>query len=167
LTDLVPNIAAPASIPSLESISVPSLQKIILVDNSQGRIDISKHLSKALRYGDVVAEGGSGDRGLQLDVKLDADEIVNIQFTSGTTSKPKAASLTHRNILNNGNSIGDRMHLTPKDIVCCPPPLFQYVFISFVLSGYIANNYKLLWLYSRIHGNSNPWFSHRLPIRIF
>jgi acyl-CoA synthetase (AMP-forming)/AMP-acid ligase II len=125
LTDLVPNIAGPASIPSLESISVPSLQKIILVDNSQGRIDINTHVSKALRYEDVFSEGGSGDRGLQLDDDLDADEIVNIQFTSGTTSKPKAASLTHRNILNNGNSIGDRMLLTPEDIVCCPPPLFQ------------------------------------------
>lgn len=38
---------------------------------------------------------------------------------------PKAAMLTHRNILNNGNSIGDRMLLTPDDIVVCPPPLFH------------------------------------------
>ena len=37
----------------------------------------------------------------------------------------KAACLTHRSVLNNGKSIGDRMLLTHKDIVCCPPPLFQ------------------------------------------
>jgi hypothetical protein len=43
-----------------------------------------------------------------------------------TTSTPKAACLTHRGILNNGRSIGDRMLLTHKDIVCSPPPLFQY-----------------------------------------
>lgn len=38
---------------------------------------------------------------------------------------PKAACLTHRSILNNGSQIGDRMRLTPEDIVCCPPPLFH------------------------------------------
>ena len=38
---------------------------------------------------------------------------------------PKAACLTHRSILNNGASIGDRMLLSPADIVVCPPPLFH------------------------------------------
>jgi acyl-CoA synthetase (AMP-forming)/AMP-acid ligase II len=121
----VPNIAGPASIQSLQSELVPSLKKIILVDNSQGRIDVDRYLSKALTYENVAAEGGAGNDGLQLDEALDANDIVNIQFTSGTTAMPKAASLTHKNILNNGKSIGDRMLLTPLDIVCCPPPLFQ------------------------------------------
>lgn len=58
-------------------------------------------------------------------VKLDPDEVVNIQFTSGTTSAPKAACLSHHSILNNGNSIGDRLLLTERDIVCCPPPLYH------------------------------------------
>jgi acyl-CoA synthetase (AMP-forming)/AMP-acid ligase II len=56
---------------------------------------------------------------------LSPQDIVNIQFTSGTTAMPKAACLTHRSILNNGSQIGDRMRLTPKDTVCCPPPLFH------------------------------------------
>lgn len=38
---------------------------------------------------------------------------------------PKAACLTHKSILNNGKSIGDRMLLTNKDVICCPPPMFQ------------------------------------------
>lgn len=38
---------------------------------------------------------------------------------------PKAACLSHRSILNNGAQIGDRMRLTPNDVVCCPPPLFH------------------------------------------
>lgn len=59
------------------------------------------------------------------DQNLDPNEVVNIQFTSGTTSMPKAAMLTHRNILNNGHSIGSRMLLTPDDVVVCPPPLFH------------------------------------------
>ncbi|KAF2035282.1 acetyl-CoA synthetase-like protein [Setomelanomma holmii] len=52
-------------------------------------------------------------------------DVVNVQFTSGSTGLPKAALLTHRNILNNGRFVGTRMHLTPSDIVCCPPPLFH------------------------------------------
>lgn len=76
------------------------------------------------RYEHVVEDGGQGNA-LE-DQGLNANEVANIQFTSGTTSMPKAACLSHKSILNNGNSIGDRMLLTPEDVVCCPPPLFQY-----------------------------------------
>jgi acyl-CoA synthetase (AMP-forming)/AMP-acid ligase II len=100
---------------------VPSLKKIILVDNSEGRIDPSS-LKVAVPYEDVI--GGWSGQALSAQ-GLNPDDVVNIQFTSGTTSMPKAACLTHTNILNNGKSIGDRMLLTPKDVVCCPPPLFQ------------------------------------------
>ncbi|KAG4435289.1 hypothetical protein IFR05_009215 [Cadophora sp. M221] len=54
-----------------------------------------------------------------------ADQVCNLQFTSGTTGTPKAAMLTHSNIVNNGRFVGDRMRLTPQDIICCPPPLFH------------------------------------------
>ena len=93
-----------------------------MVNNSNGRIDTKEYKCTAL-YENVLEDGGSG-RSLP-DQGLDRNDIVNIQFTSGTTSMPKAACLTHRSILNNGNSIGDRMLLTPDDVVCCPPPLFQ------------------------------------------
>lgn len=77
----------------------------------------------SLQYEDVVEDG---EPGKNLDVQqLLPDEVANIQFTSGTTSMPKASMLTHRNILNNGYFIGSRMNLTPDDVVCCPPPLFQ------------------------------------------
>ena len=45
------------------------------------------------------------------------EEVINIQFTSGTTSSPKAACLTHRNILNNGYFIGAGLALQPGDVV--------------------------------------------------
>lgn len=119
LTHLVPNLAGS----KLESELVPSLRNVVLVDNSAGRIDASEYRSMR-RYEHVFEDGGQ-ESALQ-DQGLDSNEIANIQFTSGTTSMPKAACLTHRSILNNGNSIGDRMLLTPEDVVCCPPPLFQY-----------------------------------------
>ena len=108
----------------LESELVPSLKRIVIVDNSSGRIDTSD-LQATTPYSSVIEDGGQG---LPLPGQgLRNDEVVNIQFTSGTTSMPKAACLTHKSILNNGKSIGDRMLLTEKDIVCCPPPLFQSV----------------------------------------
>ncbi|KAF2110737.1 hypothetical protein BDV96DRAFT_199096 [Lophiotrema nucula] len=52
-------------------------------------------------------------------------DVVNLQFTSGSTGNPKAAMLTHHNLVNNSQFIGDRMRLTPADVLCCPPPLFH------------------------------------------
>lgn len=123
LAHLVPNLASA----TLQSELVPTLQQVVLVNNSQDRIDISEQRSLT-EYQHVLEDGGPGD-GLE-DQGLDPNDIVNIQFTSGTTSMPKAACLTHRSILNNGNSIGDRMLLTADDVICCPPPLFQYVGIG-------------------------------------
>ena len=105
-----------------ESEVVPSLKCIIAVDNSSGRIDTSA-LKVTKSYEQIVEDGGSSQ---SLPYQhLNPSDVVNIQFTSGTTSAPKAACLSHRSILNNGASIGDRMLLTPKDIICCPPPLFH------------------------------------------
>ncbi|KAI9672779.1 MAG: hypothetical protein M1831_000214 [Alyxoria varia] len=103
--------------------SVRTLRSILIVNNAEDRIDLSE--LKALTPFESILEDGSTSDGLKLKRNLDPHDVVNIQFTSGTTSMPKAACLTHKSILNNGKSIGDRMLLTPSDIVCCPPPLFH------------------------------------------
>jgi fatty-acyl-CoA synthase len=56
---------------------------------------------------------------------LSPSDPINIQFTSGTTGFPKGATLTHRNILNNGFFIGECMKLTPEDRLCIPVPLYH------------------------------------------
>ncbi|MFI4980082.1 MAG: AMP-binding protein, partial [Nevskiales bacterium] len=54
----------------------------------------------------------------ELAALLQPDDPINIQFTSGTTGSPKAATLTHHNILNNAFFIGERMGVTEGDRYC-------------------------------------------------
>ncbi len=56
---------------------------------------------------------------------LDPHEVVNMQYTSGTTGFPKGVMLTHYNIGNNGFWIGENQHFTHNDRVCIPVPLFH------------------------------------------
>ncbi|WP_298193781.1 AMP-binding protein [Novosphingobium sp.] len=53
------------------------------------------------------------------------DDAINIQFTSGTTGFPKGATLTHRNILNNGYFTAQTIALTEADRICIPVPLYH------------------------------------------
>lgn len=61
----------------------------------------------------------------QIENAVTADDVVNMQYTSGTTGFPKGVMLTSRNIINNGYSIGECMRYTDKDRVCLPVPLFH------------------------------------------
>jgi fatty-acyl-CoA synthase len=60
-----------------------------------------------------------------IEAQCDTNDVVNMQYTSGTTGFPKGVMLTHRNILNNGFGIGENQRFTEKDIVCLPVPLFH------------------------------------------
>lgn len=119
LRQLVPSLHESTT---CDSELVPSLHAIITVDNAGGRIDVQS-LKAASHFQDVLSSGNGCPS--ELAVSLDPDEVCNIQFTSGTTAMPKAAMLSHKSILNNGKSIGDRLLLTERDVVCCPPPLFH------------------------------------------
>jgi len=56
---------------------------------------------------------------------LSCHDVVNMQYTSGTTGFPKGVMLSHHNILNNGYSIGQRQRFTDKDKLCIHVPLFH------------------------------------------
>ncbi len=56
---------------------------------------------------------------------LHPDEVINMQYTSGTTGFPKGVMLTHTNIIGNAKSIAECMKLSPKDKLCIPVPFFH------------------------------------------
>lgn len=72
-------------------------------------------------------------------------QVVNLQFTSGTTGLPKAAMLTHHNLVNNSRFIGDRMRLGPDDVLCCPPPLFHCFGLVLGLLAVVTHGAKIVY----------------------
>jgi len=56
---------------------------------------------------------------------LDKDDAINIQYTSGTTGYPKGATLSHRNILNNGFFTTELINFTHRDRLCIPVPFYH------------------------------------------
>ena len=74
-----------------------------------------------LAGGEVVAAAEVAAR----EALLSCDQPINIQYTSGTTGFPKGATLSHRNILNNGWFVGEGCGFTEHDRVCVPVPLYH------------------------------------------
>ena len=61
----------------------------------------------------------------QVQATLNKHDVVNMQYTSGTTGFPKGVMLSHYSVINNGKAIGDRKKLTELDRECIPVPLFH------------------------------------------
>ena len=94
-------------------------------NNAATALDLSTTLPVS-RFSALLDKGHPEDWLVPATQKsLKATDPINIQFTSGTTGFPKGATLTHRNILNNGFFIGECMKLTPQDRLCIPVPLYH------------------------------------------
>ncbi len=61
----------------------------------------------------------------KIEAEADCHDVVNMQYTSGTTGFPKGVMLTSHNIINDGYIIGERMRYTAKDRLCLLVPLFH------------------------------------------
>ena len=104
---------------SISSDKLPHFKRIILMTEreEEGMYKWSEFMALAKGVTD-----GKLEEQFQL---LDPDDVINIQYTSGTTGFPKGVMLTHYNVVNNGKQIGDYMKLTEQDRVCIPVPFFH------------------------------------------
>jgi fatty-acyl-CoA synthase len=118
LGELAPELAMAAP-GELRAARLPDLRLLITIGDEV--------VPGALRFDDVYGLGGMAerDRLTALAGKLQFDDPINIQFTSGTTGFPKGATLSHHNILNNGFWLGEAMKFTERDRVCIPVPLYH------------------------------------------
>ncbi|HAF54140.1 MAG TPA: AMP-binding protein [Thauera sp.] len=103
----------------LRSHRLPSLEMVIRMgtDRSPGMLNFDDLLRAPSRE-ELTALA-------VLSEKLQFDDPINIQFTSGTTGHPKGATLSHHNILNNGFFVGEAIKLVPGDRLCIPVPLYH------------------------------------------
>ncbi|MBN2404413.1 MAG: AMP-binding protein [Coriobacteriia bacterium] len=118
LRDLVPE-AATQQRGHLNSAEFPKLKSLIYMGPEKHRGFYS--MPELL----LLGEHTSDDALRELTANLDADDVINMQYTSGTTGFPKGVQLTSRNILNNGFYIGERQKFTAEDRLCLPAPLFH------------------------------------------
>jgi fatty-acyl-CoA synthase len=103
----------------LEAGRLPALRTVIRMG--------AERTAGMLNFADIAARAGEPHRRrlAELSPRLQFDDPINIQFTSGTTGHPKGATLSHHNILNNGFFIGEAMRLTERDRLLIPVPLYH------------------------------------------
>ena len=103
----------------LRSAQFPHLRRVFFIGQEKHRGMYS--MPELLAMAAVTSESDYRAR----QVSLSPHDVVNMQYTSGTTGFPKAVMLTHHNITNNGYWIGEHQRLGPADRVCIPVPLFH------------------------------------------
>ena len=119
---LCPELAS-ATPGHLDAAAAPALRLVIQI----GAPDMPASMPGAMAFDAVagLATPAARARLAELVPKLQFDDPINIQFTSGTTGAPKGATLTHHNILNNGFFTAETMKLGPDDRLCIPVPLYH------------------------------------------
>ncbi len=103
----------------LKSERFPELRSVIFIgqEKHRGMFNTRELMLLGSQCGD--------ERFNKVKASLDAHEVVNMQYTSGTTGFPKGVMLSHFNILNNGYYIGERQKFSSADRICLPVPLFH------------------------------------------
>ena len=100
----------------------------LMIDEVWDRVPTSRLICIHTTDWDELLEAGGTVSVAQLEERtalLRPDDAINIQYTSGTTGFPKGATLSHRNILNNGYFIGEACKYTSVDRVCIPVPFYH------------------------------------------
>ncbi|MDQ2087065.1 AMP-binding protein [Herbivorax sp. ANBcel31] len=132
----------------LESQTLPKLKNIIYIGEEEhpGMMNWNKlhEMAKVIPDEELQA----------IQSSLDVHEIINMQYTSGTTGFPKGVMLSHYNIVNNGKCIGNCMNFTYKDKLCIPVPFFHCFGLVLGIMACIT------------HGSSIVPVDHFHPVRV-
>ncbi|CDX23956.1 Acyl-CoA synthetase family member 2, mitochondrial [Mesorhizobium sp. ORS 3324] len=135
---LAPEIAT-AEPGKLKAKKLPALEIVIRMgdDNSPGMFN----------FGDVLAIAGRDEHDSldRISEGLKPGDAINIQFTSGTTGAPKGATLTHANIVNNGNFVTSAIKLTVDDRLCIPVPLYHCFGMSMGTMGCVTKGATMVF----------------------
>jgi len=97
------------------------LEKVVVLDDETTGVDGDLGWSDFLAGGARVPSAALGERGQDLE----AEDAINIQYTSGTTGNPKGATLSHHNILNNGACVAAVLGYSALDRICVPVPMYH------------------------------------------
>lgn len=118
LTTLAPELAACAP-GKLKAAKLPKLELVIRLgaEKSPGMMNFNEVPARATAASHAALT--------DIEARLQPDDAINIQFTSGTTGAPKGATLTHFNILNNGRNVAAAMRFSERDRLCIPVPLYH------------------------------------------
>ncbi|NDY55923.1 AMP-binding protein [Desulfovibrio sulfodismutans] len=103
----------------IKSTTFPHLKRVFFLgpEKHRGMYNIPEVLGMAR----MVTDEEYAER----QATLHPDDVVNMQYTSGTTGFPKGVMLTHKSVVNNGYWIGQRQRFSPKDRLCLTVPLFH------------------------------------------
>ena len=118
LTYLAPELAA-CEPGRLRARKLPQLEAVIRMGSARS--------PGMLNFDELRRVGGAGgmSRLREIQSGLSPWDVINIQFTSGTTGTPKGAALTHHNLLNNANQVAAGMRLSEHDRLCIPVPMYH------------------------------------------
>jgi fatty-acyl-CoA synthase len=120
---------------------LPTLERVVVIgsDRAAGTED--------LLFDELTSAGQAVDPGrlAEREARLDPDDPINIQYTSGTTGNPKGATLTHHNILNNARSVAEVLGYTAADRVCIPVPLYHCFGMGLGTLGCVASGATMVY----------------------
>ncbi len=113
-TKVLPKIAA----------EIDSVEKFVIMEDIDQKYQMSDPLARTASYETYLNQFDATAEALP-KVSISPHDMVNVQFTSGSTGLPKSVALSHYNIMNCGRHIWQQTRMTDQDRICLPVPLFH------------------------------------------